>query len=232
MLKRIGSPYLSLFIELPILILMGLGTVFVFSAGANVSSIFDFQEFHKFTTLKQLLFFPLAIVVMYTFACIDSSRFSFTRAGVLRSFTPYLLAISIVLLILVLIPGIGVVKNQARRWLMLSIGPASVSFQPSELAKWSLVIFMAAAIDLSADSIKIFFKRFLPICIVPAVLAGLIISQDFGTAAFISLLAFVMLIVGDAKWRHFLTPSCVSSRLPVKVPILKVLRSRQPWGPA
>lgn len=206
MLKRIGSSYLSLSIELPILILMGLGTVFVFSAGANVSSSFDFHEFYKFTTLKQLMFFPLAILIMYAVACIDSNRFSFTRAGALRSFTPYLLALSIALLVIVLIPGIGVEKNQARRWLSISLGPAAISFQPSELAKWSLIIFMAAAIDLSASSIKKYWKRFLPICLVPAVLAGLIITQDFGTAAFISLLAFLMLVVGGATWWHFLTP--------------------------
>lgn len=206
MLKRIGSSYLSLFIELPILILMGLGTVFVFSAGANVSGSFDFQEFYKFTTLKQLMFFPLAILIMYGVACIDSSRFSFTRAGALRSFTPYLLAISIALLIIVLIPGVGVVKNQARRWLSISIGPAAISFQPSELAKWSLVIFMAAAIDHCASGIKKYWKRFLPICLVPAALTALIITQDFGTAAFISLLAFLMLVVGGATWWHFLTP--------------------------
>lgn len=204
--KKMDAKFLSLLIELPILTLMGLGTVFVFSAGANVSSSFNIQHFYNFTTLKQLLFFPLAVALMYAVACIDAKRFSFTRAGVLKSYTPYLLAISTILLILTLIPGIGDPKNDAWRWLSLSIGPAKISFQPSELAKWSVVIYMAAMLDFFAGSLNKYWKRFIPICAVPAIIIGLIITQDFGTAAFISALTFLMLIVGGATWWHFLTP--------------------------
>ena len=201
-----GTTCLSLFIELPILILMSIGTVFVFSAGANVSSEFNFQEFYNFTTLKQLLFFPLAVAVMYIVACLDVNRFSFTRAGILKSFTPYLVVISMVLLVMALIPGIASPKNDSWRWLSIPLGPASVSFQPSELAKWAVVIFIAAFCDLFAGDMNRYFKRFIPVCAVPAVLIGLIIGQDFGTAAFISLLTFLMLVIGGATWWHFLTP--------------------------
>jgi cell division protein FtsW len=206
MLKKLESTYLSLFIELPILILIGLGTVFVFSASANVSSSFDLQQFYNFTTLKQLLFFPLAIALMYAVSCIDAKRFSLTRAGIFRSFTPYLLAISTVLLVLALIPGIGDPQNNAWRWLSLPIGPAKISFQPSELAKWSVVIYMAAILDLFHGDLRKFWKRFIPICAMPAIIIGLIISQDFGTAAFISALTFLMLLIGGATWWHFFTP--------------------------
>jgi len=51
-----------------------------------------------------------------------------------------------------------------------------------------------------------YFKRFIPICVVPVILVGLIISQDFGTAAFITLLTCLMLLIGGATWWHFLTP--------------------------
>jgi len=200
---------LSLFIELPILVLMGLGTVFVFSAGANVSSSFDFHQFYNFTTLKQLLFFPLAIVVMYCMARLDARRFSFTRGGIWKSYTPYLLVLSAVLLVLALIPGIGAPKNNSWRWLELHIGSANISFQPSELAKWSVIIFMAAILDRFAGDLKKYRKRFIPICAVPAILIGLIIGQDFGTAAFISMLTFLMLLIGGAVWWHFLTPLAI-----------------------
>lgn len=220
MLKKMDTTNLSLLIELPILVLMGVGTVFVISAGATVSSSllnFDlqqlhnlvsrnFKEFYHFTTLKQLLFFPLAVGVMYAIACLDARRFSFSRAGVLKSYTPYLLIISAVLLVMALIPGIGSPKNNSWRWLSIPLGPLTVSFQPSELAKWSVVIYMAAILDKFAGDMKKYWKRFIPICAVPAILVVLIIGEDFGTAAFISLLTFLMLIIGGAVWWHFLTP--------------------------
>jgi cell division protein FtsW len=206
MLKKLETTHLSLLIELPILILMGLGTVFVFSAGANVTSNFDLQNFYEFTTRKQLLFFPLAVALMYVMACIDAKRFSLTRAGALKSFAPYLLILSAILLVLALIPGIGAPTHSSWRWLELRLGSTRISFQPSELAKWAVVIYMAAILDRFAGDLKQYWKRFIPICIPPVIVIGLIISQDFGTAAFISGLTFLMLIIGGATWWHFLTP--------------------------
>ena len=55
---------LSLAIEAIVLTLMAVGTVFVFSAGANVRTDYSLREFYNFTTLKQLVFFPLAVLVI------------------------------------------------------------------------------------------------------------------------------------------------------------------------
>ncbi|MCK5001315.1 MAG: cell division protein FtsW [Anaerohalosphaera sp.] len=210
MLKTTKDSRISLLIEMVVLILMAIGTSFVFSAGAKLSTNLDLRQFYQFTTLKQILFFPLAVAIMYIFASVDYKRFSFTRNGFWRSFTPYLLAISILLLILVLIPGIGVVKNQSRRWLEIAIGPAKVSFQPSELAKWITIFFFAAFLDKYGDNINQCYKRFIPtrfliLCTVAAVTIGLIITQDFGSAALIALLCFLMMFIGKV-WLRFLLP--------------------------
>jgi cell division protein FtsW len=109
-----------------------------------------------------------------------------------------------VLLVVVLL--FGVEKNESRRWLLVRLGPASVSFQPSELAKWSMIFFLAAFLDYFADTIKRFWKRFIPICLVAGVVVGLIVGQDFGTAAFIAMLTFMMLLIGGACWWHFFVP--------------------------
>ena len=202
-----------MYFEIPILTLMALGTVFVFSAGANVSSSYDLHQFYNFTTLKQFLFFPLAVIVMYIVSRIDYNRFAIAQNGYLRSLSPYLLVIAIALLIAVLIPGIGVQKNLARRWLSIPIGPAAISFQPSELAKWATVIFFAALMTKFADSIKLYWKRFVPICVIAGIVCLLIVTQDFGTAAFIAFLTFIMLLIAGARWWHFLTP------LPVVLPV-------------
>lgn len=200
----VETNHLGHFIGMTVLILMAIGTVFVFSAGANLSFDYNLQYFCDFTTLKHILFFPLAVATMFTFACIDYRRFSFTRAGMLKSLTPYLFVVSTALLVLVLC--IGPKKNGACRWLFLTIGPISISFQPSELAKWATVFFMAAFLDKFAGTMKLYWKRFVPACLVACIIIGLIITQDVGTAAFISLLTFLMLIIGGARWWHFLTP--------------------------
>ena len=205
MLKTVKTTYIGPFIETAVLILMAMGTVCVFSAGANVGIDYDLQHFYDFTTLKQILFFPLAVIIMYLASRIDYERFSFRGTLAAKSFTPYLLVLAIALLILVLIPGVGVERHSVRRWLALAPGPVYVSFQPSELAKWALVFFLAAFVDKFAGSIKLYWRRFVPICLVAGVVVGLIVTQDFGTAAFITLLTFLMLVIGGACWWHFLT---------------------------
>lgn len=219
---KIGkSASLERFIEIPVLLLMATGTVFVFSAGANISGSYSLQHFYEFTTLKQLLLFPLAVVLMYIVSTINYRWLSLERPGWFASLTPYLLVLAIALLILVLIPGIGIMKNNSRRWLPLPLGPVSMSFQPSEIAKWAIIFFLAAFCDKFSDSMNLYFKRFVPPCLVAGLVVALIITQDFGTAAFIALLTFLMLLIGRAKWWHFLTP------LPVVVPafVLAVVTS-------
>jgi len=188
-----------------VVLLMAVGTVFVFSASANINQELDLQRFYDFPGLRQILFFPLAVIVMYTVSHLNYRRFSPT-GGWLKSPTSYLLVLGIALLILVLFPQFGTEINQARRWLRIGAGPITISFQPSELAKWAIVFFLAGFCDRFSDSIKLYWKRFVPACLVIAVVVGLIIIEDFGTAAFISLLGFLMLIIAGAKWWHILTP--------------------------
>jgi cell division protein FtsW len=188
-----------------VIILMALGTVFVFSASANISQELNLRSFYDFLALRQILFLPLACALLYTVSRLDYRRFSF-ETGWLKSPTTYLLLLSIALLIIVLLPRFGTEVNQARRWLRIPAGPITVSFQPSELAKWAVVFFLAAFCDKFRDSIKLYWKTFVPLCLIIALVVGLIITEDFGTAAFIALLSLLILITADAKWWHILTP--------------------------
>jgi cell division protein FtsW len=188
-----------------VIILMALGTVFVFSASANISQELNLRSFYDFLALRQILFLPLACALLYTVSRLDYRRFAF-ESGWLKSPTTYLLVLSIALLIVVLLPRFGTEVNQARRWLRIPAGPITVSFQPSELAKWAVVFFLAAFCDKFRDSIKLYFKRFVPLCLIIALVVGLIITEDFGTAAFIALVSLLMLITAGAKWWHILTP--------------------------
>jgi len=199
-------------IAMVVVLLMALGTAFVFSASANISQELDLQRFYDFPALRQIMFFPLACLIMYTFSSFNYRRLSLAN-GWLKSPTSYLLVFSIALLIVVLLqrfypvfPRFIPKINQHYRWLKIPLGPVVVSFQPSEMAKWTIVFFLAAVCDKFGADIKLYWKRFVPICCVVAVVVGLIITEDFGTAALIALLAFLMLIIAGVKLWHILAP--------------------------
>jgi cell division protein FtsW len=199
-------------IAMVVVLLMAVGTIFVFSASANIGQEIDLQRFYEYASLRQILFFPLACIVMYLFSCFNYRKLSLAN-GWLRNPTSYLLIISIVLLAIVLsqriypvLPRLIPPINRHYRWLRIPMGPVAISFQPSELAKWAIIFFVAAACDKFGDDIKLFWKRFVPVCCVVGVVAGLIIIEDFGTAAFITLLALLMLIIAGAKLWHILPP--------------------------
>jgi len=186
-----------------VMVLMAIGTVFVFSASTSLGQQLDLDRFFEYRGLRQMVFFPLAVLVMLLTASWDHRKLSFAR-GVMRSPTLYLVAGSVLLLILVLI--LGVERNSARRWLHIPLGATSVSFQPSELAKWSLIFFMAAVCHKNGFQLHSFRRQLAPILAVAGVVVGLILVEDFGTAAFVALLVFLMLLVGGATWWHLLTP--------------------------
>jgi len=199
-------------IAMVVVLLMALGTAFVFSASANISQELDLQRFYDFPALRQILFFPLACLIMYTFSSFNYRRLSLAN-GWLKSPTSYLLVFSIALLVVVLLqrfypvfPRFIPKINQHYRWFKIPLGTVTVSFQPSELAKWTIVFFLAAVCDKFGADIKLYWKRFIPICCVVAVVVGLIITEDFGTAALIALLAFLMLIIAGVKLWHILAP--------------------------
>ena len=199
-------------IAMTVVLLMAIGTVFVFSAGANISQDFNLERFYDYPGLRQIIFFPLACLIMYAVSQCDYRRLSLTK-GWWRNPTSYLLALSIVLLALVLsqrffptLPNLIPKVNQHYRWLRIPAGPIAISFQPSELAKWAVIFFLAAVCHKLGDDIRLFWKRFVPICSVVGLAVALVIVEDFGTAAFIALLAFLMLIIAGVKWWHILTP--------------------------
>ncbi len=193
------------YIAMVVILLMAIGTVFVFSASANLAHDLDLQRFYDFPGLRQILFFPLACLIMYIASRFNYRKLSFSDSP-LKSPTLYLLLLGIILLVVVLIPRFGTEINQARRWLRIPAGPVAISFQPSELAKWALVFFLAAFCAKYNDTLGLFWKRFVPLCCLVGLVAGLVIIEDFGTAAFISLLAFLIFIIAGVKFQYLLTP--------------------------
>jgi cell division protein FtsW len=195
-----------------IILLMTAGIIFVFSASANIGSDIDLRNFYQTTWMRQILYFPLAVVCLLAAAKIDYRKFSLEK-GLFKSPVFYLLIIAVILLAFILsqrifafAPKIVPMINKHYRWIKIPLGPATTSFQPSELAKWATVIFLAGISVKLGNKMQLFKKSFVPICAVIAVEAGLIVVEDLGTAIFIAILSFVMLAAGGARWRHLLIP--------------------------
>jgi cell division protein FtsW len=201
-----------------VVVLMATGAVFVFSAGANLSNDFNLERFYDYSSLRQIAFFPLACLIMYIVSRLDYRRFSLDK-GWFRNPAVYCLGISILLLVVLLIqkefsifPQQFVpMVNEHYRWIKIPLGGMSVSFQPSELAKWSTIFFLAAVCVKIGDDIKLFWRRFIPICGVIGMVVGLIIIEDFGTSALITLLTFLMLMAAGVKLWHILPPFPVAA---------------------
>jgi len=192
------------YIAVVIVFLMGIGAVMVFSASSNLSYELDLRRFYDFPGLRQILFFPLAVAILLAASCIDY-RWLRLHETWWKSPVLWILAIATGLLGLVLLPQVGTEINQARRWLRIAIGPASVSFQPSELAKWTMVFVLAALCSRLGPDIRRYWARFVPLCLLIGLVCGLIVIEDFGTAAFIALISSVMLILAGVRFWHLLT---------------------------
>ena len=131
-------------------------------------------------------------------ACVALSRVPY-RAYREPRVTLALLALSALLLVLVIIPGIGVSINGSRRWLNLF----GLSMQPSELAKYAMVIFMAGALDRRAEALHSLFGGVLPLLLVPGVMFLLILEQpNLSTGGSILICALIMLFCAGLKKRH------------------------------
>ena len=197
---------LSYYIAVVIIILMAIGTVFVFSAAANVGFDIELQHFYNLPALRQIIFFPLAILIMFAVARLDYHKFQLSN-DLKKSITVWLLVASVILLMLVLVPKFGTQINQARRWFHIRLGFMTLSFQPSELAKWATLFFMVGFCYRHKDEMHLFKKRFLPAVAIMAIPVGLVIIEDFGTAALITLLSVMILLIGGANYKHILAPA-------------------------
>jgi len=110
------------------------------------------------------------------------------------------MAIAIILLILVLIPGVGITRNEATRWLKIG-----VQFQPSEIMKVMLIIFLSAKISKNPDRIKSFIKGLLPCLALLGVIALLLLKEPHMSATIIMMVigAAIMFTAG-ARWLHII----------------------------
>ena len=172
-----------------VIALLSFGVIMVYSSSA-VSAYVNFNDSYYFFK-RQIIWVTLGIVAMLFTTNIDYH--------VWRKLANPILIVTLVLLILVLVPGLGKVVNGARRWL----GFGSLYLQPSEIAKLSMVLFCSASLAKHQEKITSFIKGLVPQLLILLLVFGLILKEpDLGTAMAIGGTIFVLLFTAGAKLSH------------------------------
>lgn len=173
-------------------ILICIGIVMIYSA----SSIYAWERYKDgfFFLKRHLAFLCIGIVLTFLVMGFDYHKF--------RRYAKPLMLVSIFLLILVLIPGIGREVYGARRWFRFF---KFISFQPSELANIAIIIYVADFISRKNEEIRSAWKGFLPVMFVLGFTVLLILAQpDLGTSLAMGAVVFIMLFIGGVRLHYLL----------------------------
>ncbi|MFB4158610.1 stage V sporulation protein E [Geomicrobium sp. JSM 1781026] len=170
--------------------LLIIGVIMVYSASAAWGE-YRFSDPYYFAK-RQMLFAFVGVIGMTIMMHVDYWNW--------RRFTLLGLFICFGLLILVLIPGVGLVRGGAQSW----IGVGAFSIQPSEFMKLAMIAFLAHWLAANPQKIQSFKTGLLPLLAIIFTAFGLIMLQpDLGTGAVMVATSFVILFVAGARVRHF-----------------------------
>ena len=173
-----------------VLLLVGLGFVTLYSASYAFSQRFMGDGLYLIS--RQMVLGVFGIILFFLASVVNLER--------VRKFIKPLVIGAIILCALTFVPGIGVIKNGAARW----IGFGGWTYQPSELVKLILPLYLAHFFDRKKDNIDILFRGVIPPALITGVFFVLIFFQNnFSTAAFLAVNALFMFFIAGIKARYF-----------------------------
>ncbi|MDC1068777.1 putative peptidoglycan glycosyltransferase FtsW [Candidatus Kapabacteria bacterium] len=189
-MENLKKGHIDWLILLPVFTIMLFGLGFVYSASS--SHALASNESDTFYFMKHLWKVLIGIVLIIVFAKIDYHIY--------RKFSKGLLFFSIILLVLVLFFGLNL--KGANRW----ISVFGLTIQPSEIAKFAMVIHFASMLAAKQGVIKDFYKGFLPFLIWLGMMCLLIAAQpNFSTMMVVFAIGFAIMFVGNVNLLHLLT---------------------------
>ena len=191
--------------------LLCIGTVMVFSSSAYIS--LDKFGNSSFYFSKHLMRVFLGLIIMVIAMFIDFR--------LLKKIAAPLLILSSILLLLTKLVFILQGNHSPARWLY--IGPFTL--QTSDLARFSIIIYLASYIDRRRDGVRDYLNGFLPPMIMTSIVMSLIIIQpDYSTAIMVGIIVLTMLFVGRAKLIHMFSTICGSMILLIPIMLIEPYR--------
>lgn len=172
-------------------LLLAAGFVMLYST-TYITALKRYGDEYRFVN-RQMISLVIAFIFFYLATRIPYQSY--------RGFVYLFLIISALLLILVFVPGIGYTAGGARRWLKIG----SITFQPSEFAKLSVVIYLAYSLSKKHEKIKTFSIGFLPHVLIPCIILFLIyLEKDLGCTISLGAIAVFMMITAGVRIRYIL----------------------------
>lgn len=176
---------------LVILMLVVFGLIMVFSASAPAASAYQNNPYYYI--IRQAIFAVMGVAAMMVLSYFDYHNYS--------KFAFLILAGSFLLLFAVYIPGLGVVRNNARRWINIGIS----TLQPSEVVKVAIIIYFSYSLSIIKDKIKEFRGGLLRYLIILGLFAVVLLKEPHLSATLvICAVGCVLLLVAGAKFSHFM----------------------------
>lgn len=174
-----------------VMLLVGIGLIMVLSASFASSYYESGNAAYYFG--RQAIFAVAGVAIMFVISKMDYQGF--------RGLAPLVLGLAVILLLLVLVPGIGVLRNDARRWIDLKV----TTFQPSEMAKLGVIMYFSASISKAKGKMNTFRQGVLPYALILLLLAGLLMMEPHlsGTVLILGVGAALM-FVGGVKLYWFI----------------------------
>ena len=186
LLFKNGSKLLSF----SVIILAIFGVIMIYSA-SSIWAEYKFGNEYKFL-ISQSIFLIIGIAVMKVISNIDYHIY--------YKYSNPIIMICLSLLILVLIPGIGSVRNGSRSW----FGIGGFGIQPSEIAKIGLIIFTSKYLSKNDKCMRSVTKGIFPIlAFVMLFFALIMLEPDFGTGMVITVTLVMMIFISEAKLSFF-----------------------------
>ncbi|KPK80828.1 MAG: hypothetical protein AMJ81_11260 [Phycisphaerae bacterium SM23_33] len=186
------------------LALMAMGVVMAVSTASADGAA---RAWYYRRDIRQAFFVAAALPVLLTLWRVDYRRLARRPwpesrvLGWVPSPAVALLLVGLVTAVMVLLFGHGV--GHRLRW--LRYGP--IGFQPSEVVKFAVLIVLAVFLSRPDCRPRDFRRTFLPAIMLVGLACGLVVTQDFGTAAIIGMAAAAMMLMAGAAWHHFLAPA-------------------------
>jgi cell division protein FtsW len=173
--------------------LLAFGVVMVYSASVAMP---DNPRFARYAHTHFLTRHVLSLMVAFVAALVAFQ----IPMQTWEKFAPWIFVVSLILLILVLVPFIGRTVYGARRW----IGLGFMNFQPSELAKFAVLLYAADYMVRKMDVKEKFFRAVLPMAVAVAVVGLLLLAEpDMGAFMVIAVIAMGILFLGGVNARMF-----------------------------
>ncbi len=188
---RAGQPDYAIVVLVAVLLVLGLITVYSSSFALGQLEYNDVTYF----VVRQGFGAGLGLMALVILMRTDYH--------VLRAVSPFLMAAALLGLLAVLMPGIGVEANGARRW--IAVGPLP-PVQPSEFAKLALIIYVSAWLTSRNLEVKSFAMGFVPFVLLVGFVAGLVLLEpDMGTTVIITLTMVTLFFVAGGSLSHLAT---------------------------